>query len=136
VLCHALLISALTIAGVDLGSTYDRWGLPRTGDPVPGDLDRERGACPNRADTSLWQGYPAPGGREAWSRPLPSPNRGRRRGDQGLAVVRGTGVVQQLFCMDLGEDGVPPEAVAVLDARFAAQRSPGLAAALGYAGLM
>jgi hypothetical protein len=37
--------------------------------------------------------------------------------------------------VDLGEEGVPPRAAAVLDAGFAAQKSPGLAAALGRAGL-
>lgn len=37
--------------------------------------------------------------------------------------------------VDLGKRAVPPEAAAALDASFAAQRSPGLAAALGHAGL-
>jgi hypothetical protein len=37
--------------------------------------------------------------------------------------------------VDLGEYGVPPQAAAMLDASFAARKSPGLAAALGHARL-
>ena len=48
-------------------------------------------------------------------------------------------VVLQLFDqslgVDLGERGVPPEAMAVLDASFAVRRSPALATALGHSWL-
>jgi hypothetical protein len=43
--------------------------------------------------------------------------------------------LDQALGVDLGERGVPPDAAAVLDARFAARRSPALATALGLAGL-
>jgi len=57
---------------------------------------------------------------------------------EGIRVWPWSVVVEwfdKVLGIDLGENGVPPEAAAVLDASFAARRSPGLATALGHARL-